>query len=220
MQPKKLTVWLQAVVSCTLWVCGLQMLHSVAPAQTGKDAEADKTPKTTKKAKKSPVDAASSQTAAPAKAGERISKPRKPKVSDVTSSPAPTPVEAGEKAMKSKKANRAVPEAITPPVTAPLEGAGKAVRSKRMRTSEPGMPSSGSASRAQAGESTSMVPPPVRNASGREISSAKSTGKVWVNTDSGIYHKSGQWYGATKQGKFMTEQEAVRAGYKPAKNEK
>jgi hypothetical protein len=65
-----------------------------------------------------------------------------------------------------------------------------------------------------------MAPAPVRNASGREISSAKATGKVWVNTDSGIYHKGGQWYGATKQGKFMTEQEAVRSGYRPAKNEK
>ena len=122
--------------------------------------------------------------------------------------------------MKSKKANRAMPEATTPPAATPTEGAGKAVRSKRMKTSEPGMRSSGSASRAQSGESNAAVPAPVRTASGREIEAARSSGKVWVNTDSGIYHKGGQWYGATKQGKFMTEQEAVRSGYKPAKNEK
>jgi hypothetical protein len=64
------------------------------------------------------------------------------------------------------------------------------------------------------------TPSPVKNASDAEIQSAKAGGKVWVNTDSGIYHKGGKWYGATKQGKFMTEQEAAKAGYKAAKNEK
>jgi hypothetical protein len=75
--------------------------------------------------------------------------------------------------------------------------------------------STGSASRAQIGDEKEAT-----NASGAEIRSAKVGGKVWVNTDSGVYHKSGRWYGATKEGKFMTEQEAMRAGYKPAKNEK
>jgi len=46
-----------------------------------------------------------------------------------------------------------------------------------------------------------------------EIAAAKASGKVWVNTETGVYHKSGQWYGATKQGKFMTEQEAIKSGY-------
>ena len=219
MQQKKVTVLCQVVASCTLWVCGLQMLHSVTQAQTGKEAEADKTLKA-KKAKKAAVDSTPSQATAPARAGEKMSKPKKPKASDVTSSQTSTPAETGEKAMKSKKANRAMPEATTPPAATPTEGAGKAVRSKRMKTSEPGMRSSGSASRAQSGESNAAVPAPVRTASGREIEAARSSGKVWVNTDSGIYHKGGQWYGATKQGKFMTEQEAVRSGYKPAKNEK
>ncbi len=51
-----------------------------------------------------------------------------------------------------------------------------------------------------------------------EISAAKASGKVWVNTESGVYHKSSQLYGATKQGKFMTEQEAQQAGYRAAKS--
>lgn len=55
--------------------------------------------------------------------------------------------------------------------------------------------------------------------SAAEISAAKAAGKVWVNLDSGIYHKSGRWYGKTKSGKFMTEDEARKAGYKPAKRE-
>jgi hypothetical protein len=55
--------------------------------------------------------------------------------------------------------------------------------------------------------------------SSSEISAAKASGKVWVNTESGVYHKSGRWYGKTKQGKFMTEAEAKAAGYKAAAKE-
>lgn len=45
-----------------------------------------------------------------------------------------------------------------------------------------------------------------------------SSGMVWVNTDSGVYHKPGtRWYGKTKQGKYMLEADAIKAGYKAAK---
>jgi len=50
----------------------------------------------------------------------------------------------------------------------------------------------------------------------QEIAAAKASGKVWVNTESGVYHKNGRWYGKTKSGKFMTEAEAKAAGYKEA----
>jgi hypothetical protein len=58
---------------------------------------------------------------------------------------------------------------------------------------------------------------PAKTVSSAEIEAARASGKVWVNTESGVYHKGGQWYGATKQGKFMTEQEAAQAGYHAAK---
>ncbi len=62
---------------------------------------------------------------------------------------------------------------------------------------------------------------PAKNAaspapSSPEIATARSSGKVWVNLDSGVYHKGGRWYGKTKNGKFMTEAEAKAAGYKEA----
>jgi DNA uptake protein ComE-like DNA-binding protein len=45
-------------------------------------------------------------------------------------------------------------------------------------------------------------------------------GMVWVNTDSGVYHKEGtRYYGKTKNGKYMSESDAVKAGYRAAKNE-
>ena len=56
-------------------------------------------------------------------------------------------------------------------------------------------------------------------ASSQEIAAAKASGKVWVNTETGVYHKGGRWYGKTKAGKFMTEAEAKAAGYKEAHRE-
>lgn len=55
--------------------------------------------------------------------------------------------------------------------------------------------------------------------SASEIAAAKASGKVWVNLDTGIYHKGGRWYGKTKNGKFMTPEEAKKAGYRPAKRD-
>ena len=51
----------------------------------------------------------------------------------------------------------------------------------------------------------------------QEIADAKAKGMVWVNTSTKVYHKEGAYYGATKKGKFMTEDEAKKAGYKAAK---
>jgi hypothetical protein len=46
-------------------------------------------------------------------------------------------------------------------------------------------------------------------------------GMVWVNLDSGVYHyENSRYYGKTKNGKYMSEADAVKAGYRPAKNEK
>jgi hypothetical protein len=56
-------------------------------------------------------------------------------------------------------------------------------------------------------------------ASDSQIASAKSGGMVWVNTDSGVYHKGGRWYGKTKTGKFMTEADAKAAGYKESQKD-
>jgi len=67
------------------------------------------------------------------------------------------------------------------------------------------------------GKATRPAPQPVKNASDADIAAAQASGKVWVNTDTGVYHKSGRWYGATRKGKFMTEDEAKHAGYRDSK---
>jgi competence protein ComEA len=43
-------------------------------------------------------------------------------------------------------------------------------------------------------------------------------GMVWCNTDSKIYHKEGdRWYGKTQHGEWMTEADAIKAGYRASK---
>jgi hypothetical protein len=48
-----------------------------------------------------------------------------------------------------------------------------------------------------------------------------AAGNVWVNLDTGVYHYSNsRYYGKTKSGKYMSEADAMKAGYHAAKNEK
>lgn len=53
---------------------------------------------------------------------------------------------------------------------------------------------------------------PASKTSTRQAPPANSAGMVWVNTDSGIYHKPGtHWYGKTKQGKYKKRTPSRRA---------
>jgi hypothetical protein len=77
--------------------------------------------------------------------------------------------------------------------------------------------------------SSASAPVPSRalaSSTGRASESVKSgaveaqvpptTRMVWANVKSGMFHREGErWYGKTEQGKFMTEAEARKAGYRP-----
>jgi hypothetical protein len=60
--------------------------------------------------------------------------------------------------------------------------------------------------------------PPIPEPTSRRVPKASDiTGQVWVNTRSGKYWKPGsRYYGKTKQGQYMSEEEAVQKGYLPA----
>jgi hypothetical protein len=69
----------------------------------------------------------------------------------------------------------------------------------------------------------SQPPPatPVKTAAPSVSQGTPGPGMVWVNLSSGVYHYPGnQFYGKTKSGKYLSEDEAVKAGYHAAKNEK
>lgn len=51
-------------------------------------------------------------------------------------------------------------------------------------------------------------------------SSSRPSGKgmVWVNKDTKIFHREGaRWYGKTKNGEYMSESDAIKAGYRESK---
>ena len=46
---------------------------------------------------------------------------------------------------------------------------------------------------------------------------AQDDSRVWVNTNSGVYHCPGtQYYGNTKRGKYLSESDATASGYRAA----
>ncbi len=96
--------------------------------------------------------------------------------------------------------------AILPSLAQGQTGAGKPAAPARTSASQAASASSG----------TATAPKTAGAPSSQDIVAAKASGKVWVNTESGVYHKGGRWYGKTKAGKFMTEAEAKAAGYKEA----
>jgi len=71
--------------------------------------------------------------------------------------------------------------------------------------SRPAQTESQSSSGAQAASTSAQAPP--------------EKGMVWVNTKTGVYHREGDpWYGKTKNGKYMSEADAQKAGYRPSKS--
>jgi hypothetical protein len=60
----------------------------------------------------------------------------------------------------------------------------------------------------------------VKRPSKQDIAHAKSEGLVWVNQRSRAYHRDGEFYGKTKQGRFMSENDAKTAGFHEAKEPK
>ena len=62
---------------------------------------------------------------------------------------------------------------------------------------------------------------PSKSAASSASQGTPGPGMVWVNLDSGIYHYPGtRYYGKTKSGKYISESDAVKAGYHAAENEK
>ncbi len=72
--------------------------------------------------------------------------------------------------------------------------------------------------------SAAPAPAPAASTAARASSAAQQPpvkGMVWVNLSTKVFHREGdRYYGNTKNGQFMTEADAVKAGYREAKTEK
>jgi len=115
-----------------------------------------------------------------------------------TPAPAPQPTSS---ASKRRSSSAAASESTAPAVAPASSSPAPAPAPAPAASAPPAAPA------AAAHTSPQAQPPP-------------GSGMVWVNLDSGVYHKEGtRYYGKTKNGKYMSEADAIKAGYRAAKNE-
>ena len=99
---------------------------------------------------------------------------------------------------------------ITPQVTVGTAAAGTDNAAGNSRVADKAPASASSKAGTSAGKSTDKTP--------TEARTPPQKGMVWVNTSSKIYHIEGdKWYGKTKKGEWMTEDDALKAGFRKAK---
>lgn len=99
--------------------------------------------------------------------------------------------------------------------------AGSAARPAAARPASSAAPASSAPSAVSApapAAAAKAKPAPSADAGASPYQPPPSAGMVWVNLDSKVFHREGdRWYGKTKHGKYMSEADAVQAGYRASK---
>jgi hypothetical protein len=122
-------------------------------------------------------------------------------------SPAPTTPAAAAPTPARDAKGRFLKQGASPAATAPAPPATTPARDAKGRFVK------------QGGSPTATTPAPYSSSpTVKPNAPAVGNGQVWVNLDSKVYHRQGdRWFGKTKNGKYMSEDEAVRAGYRAVK---
>ena len=143
-------------------------------------------------------------------------------------SPNPSPSASPEaSASPAKKRGRKKAETSPSPSVSPEASASPAKTRGHKKTEASPSPTTSpmaSASPAEHQARKKASPAPATESSSTAVNATPAPGgghgMVWVNTDSHIYHKEGsRHYGKTKQGKYMSEADAIKEGDRPAKKE-
>jgi hypothetical protein len=105
-----------------------------------------------------------------------------------------------------KKAKVEVAASPAPSASPGKFNLGNLFKPKTSASASPAAASPAPATRAAAKATTNATPAP-----------GGGNGMVWVNTETRVYHKEGsRFYGKTKKGKYVTEQEAIKEGDRAA----
>jgi uncharacterized protein YoxC len=191
------------IVPAALLMCATVFGQSTAARKAGDATEktVDGTIKAAKKTKEVTVDAAEGT----GKVAKKVGKKTKEVAGDVAegskTAGRKTKEVAGDVAEGSKKVGNKTKEVAGNAADATASGARKTVAVTKGAVAK------------VTGKDRENAP----GVSDTQIANAQKQGMVWVNTDSGIYHNDGAFFGKTKEGKFMTEADAKKAGYRAAK---
>ena len=102
---------------------------------------------------------------------------------------------------------------------APATAASSKAAANTPAATQPTSPATASKGQMRSEERASGMPQRDNSsASGTTAAPPSGSGMVWVNLDSKVYHREGdRWYGKTKNGKYMSEAEAQKEGFRPSK---
>ena len=190
-------------VSLSITLMALMVVRAIPAFQAEETAKAVKNK--TKKAAKDAADATSKAASTAEKNVKKTTRKAVKETTDVTGGASSTTEKYGKKTTRKAAREQAPGAAVSSPPETSKKATSSAIGTagrESNSTSEP------------VNKATSV---PTRVVPDSEVRAAKAAGQVWVNTETGVYHKGGRWYGATKQGKFMSESDAVNAGYHAAK---
>jgi len=159
-------------------------------------------------------EAASPSTAESPAASPSPGKRRAHKKAEATAaaSPAATAPAASASPLEKRSRKKAETEVAASPVPSPSRGKFSLGNLFKPKTSA--SPGAAAASPAPATRATTEA------AATNAPAQGGGHGLVWVNTESHVYHREGsRFYGTTKKGKYMTEQDAINEGDRAAAKE-
>jgi hypothetical protein len=216
---------LSLLLAALLFLSGSVTMLAARGPQTTDQTQTDATPK--KKTKKKSADATAAATdgsaaatdgETPSKSAKKSKAKEKSEAKEKSSEAAAAPADASTitaKKTRAKKADAAPAVAATPAAPPPSKPA-------------PVAPAATPAAAPAAAPIAAPTPAPAARTAGAKAAApaaqaappANSAGMVWVNTGSGVYHKPGtRYYGKTKEGKYMSESDAQKAGFRAAEKE-
>ena len=168
----------------------------------------------------SPSPAASPETS-PSPAKHRHAKKEAPPATAESPAAASSVAESSPSPVKHKRVKKDKSAATTSqPATSPVAAVSPSPAKHSWFGSRSASPTPAPAPVAATSAAATSAAKTISAAPAGPVAAGGGSGMVWVNTESHTYHKQGsRWYGRTKKGKYLSEQDAIKEGAHEDKGE-